>query len=132
MEENKIFNKESFLTVLISNEEDLIFGEYEPIEEDNDKKKEFNPQKINNQTSINQVVESLNIPSNQVANNKQVNVQQNNSILCKMCNGTFWSVSAYNLHWSCKKNLKCGYCCLYGHTISKCPSLNRPIKDIIE
>lgn len=125
MEENKIFsteyNKESYLSVIHNDNDDFIFEEYD-LNNEKEKKQEFEPQQISKEKQV-----DSNMNNQQVNNQQQVNV-----LLCQICNGTFWSPSAYNLHWSCKKNLKCGYCCLYGHTISKCPTLNKPIKDIIE
>ena len=137
MEESKIFNKESFIAyapdeidsniITINDDDDCLLREYEIIDEYREKKQEFSPQTVSNQK------QQQGQSNNNTQNNQQPsNQQQTNVLLCDICKGTFWSVSAYNLHWSCKKNLKCGYCCLYGHTISKCPSLNKPIKDIIE
>jgi hypothetical protein len=157
MEENKIFNKESFIsyaykpetidsniiTILTDDDnDDYLLREYEVIDEYREKKQEFSPQTVsnqkqqqgqsNNQQPSNQQPSNQQPSNQQPSNQQQTNQQQTNVLLCDICKGTFWSVSAYNLHWSCKNNLKCGYCCLYGHTISKCPSLNKPIKDIIE
>ena len=129
MEENKIFNtgynKESYLSVIQNDNDDYIFEEYD-LNNDKEKKQEFEPQQISKEKQVDSNMK------NQQVNNQLQNTQQTNVLLCQLCNGTFWSTSAYNLHWSCKKNLKCGYCCLYGHTISKCPTLNCKIKDIIE
>ena len=133
MEENKILKKDSYIssggyvhTIPILNDDELILEEYALIEEH---KQEFTPQKITNQSDkkdepINNQVQVNQPQVNQV----QVNQSQVNIIICNTCKSTFWSMASYNLHWSCNRNLKCSYCCLTGHTITNCDTLNSLLK----
>ncbi len=65
-------------------------------------------------------------------------INNKDTLVCKECKGTFWSQTAFNLHWSCNKKTRCSCCFQFGHTIGRCPNRNNfvikpiPIKEFLE
>jgi predicted nucleic-acid-binding Zn-ribbon protein len=62
----------------------------------------------------------------------QINENKYTIISCKECNGRFWTIKSYMLHWSCKNKVRCGYCFNYGHSITNCDVRFEPMDSFIK